>query len=202
MSQRRQMRRGSMGVQSFAGAVMLALLAAGAARAQPQTNSSWTVRGYLSGVAATENDLSGQLGFGLDLEYRPLPLLGVDLSFAELRTIQTTTDFPVPPTLPSTVRFNIRMMPVMVGVYVHPNLGVPFDWYLGPTVGATFFGGDDNGEFTNPSHAMALGAVLGFDVPLAAGWGVGANARYAHITGSFTIPVDWFQLSGGVSYTW
>jgi hypothetical protein len=190
-------------------AVLFLLLAAGTAQAQAPTV---TLRGYALGsdlsidesVHAADS-LRGKPGFGLDVEYRPIRKLGIDVSFGDLRvavkTIQVVDE--VPQQIVET-RGSIRWMPVLLGLYVHPVRLSWVDPYVGPVIGWMFYQGDFPGR--RDSEA-AFGGVLGFDVPFRArGWAAGASARFLHTkfpaVEEFTSVINTFQVGAGVSYRW
>jgi hypothetical protein len=186
------------------GAALAALLAAGGvARAQ---GLSLTLRGYATETPGFDSTTSAKLGFGVDAEVRPVPMFGFDLSLADTRVTQTFTVFGTPPDGVSEARDSVQMMPLLVGLYIHPLTVPRFDLYFGPVGGVAFF--NDNFALRPVSnHETALGAVVGFDVGLAGGWSIGASGRYFHThvpdgEAGGDDSANFVQVGVGLAYRW
>jgi hypothetical protein len=190
-------------------AILWGLAAAGAVKAEDPVV---ILRGYgltsdtsfQEGVHAISL-LHGKVGFGLDAEVRPTEHLGVDLAFSDLRiAVKTVQVIDEGPQTIIEQRGGIHMMPLVLGVFVHPVRLSWMDLYFGPVGGWVFYNGD-LGTATN--SGQALGATLGLDVPSPArGWAAGANLRYLRVQfpdpDFGREPHNILQAAVGLSYRW
>src|SRR5690349_14559769 len=116
--------------------ILLALATGSHAAAQTRTDRGWQVE--LTGLAAqsTTGSFGGyesSAGFGLGLDYRISPRLGVELDVlsSELEDEITFGFFDEA----LTIETNLRMTPVLAGLEVHLTPGRRADLYLGPVLG-------------------------------------------------------------------
>ena len=153
--------------------VLLALCAAGQARAAEET--PWQVK--LTGVSAqsiTGGGFNGSLGYGLGLEYRVNPRVGVAFQVLSTRIDdETAFDFFG---VHLTLRQSIRMTPVLGRLDFHLTPGHRVDLVVSPVVGFARYG-DFELRASGPEGSVPAarvptkdrfvwGAHLGFDVPL------------------------------------
>jgi hypothetical protein len=166
------------------GALAAGAWMAGADRA-PAQDDRWQFRGAALGARATRGEGSGtDLGFGLGLEYRLSPRLGIEVGALTVESEQRDgIDLFIASV---TFESSYRITPLLARLNVHltPDQGV--DLYAGPVVGyvdvsdmmlrtsvrGVFVGEefDDVVELRlEADDELAWGAAIGLDVPLGRG---------------------------------
>jgi hypothetical protein len=145
----------------------------------------------------------GKPGGGLDLEYLPIPWLGIDFAASQTH-IQAVeqTGLVVGPTF--TTRGNIQVRPFTIGLFAHPLWWERADLYIGPVAGVVDLSGDGHKSETQ----FGFGSALGLDVPLGSS-GLALTALGRIVTSHFTYQLSNvsryrtnYLFGGGLAYRW
>lgn len=161
--------------------ILCALATGSHAAAQTRTDRGWKVE--LTGLSTQSTTGSfdgseGSGGFGLGLEYRMSPRLGVQLDILSSQ-LEDEMSFGFFDEDFFTIQSSLRMTPVLAGLNVHLTPGRRADLYVGPVLGLiryddielAFSGDVLEGEVVpvqrvRTEDGFAWGARLGVDVPI------------------------------------
>jgi outer membrane protein W len=139
-----------------------------------------------------EEELDGDIGFGLGVEYRWSRRFGVELGILTSDMSSETTisaeDVPL-----GTLNTNLRTTPLLARLNIHLTPNSPVDLYLGPVAGYIF-----NGDLEVRVRGEALDApntIPDFSVPLDDSFAYGAHL-------GLDVPVrdSGFFFNGGATY--
>ena len=133
---------------------------------------------------------SGELGFGLGLEYRVSGRLGIEASVAWVAP-EIVVSLEQPPIIDVSSGDGLESTTIGLALNIHLTPNAVFDLYLAPTISYVFYGDltFDLGMFCDPDmlclfpfevgDEVGWGGALGVDVPLGqGGWLLNGSVAY------------------------
>lgn len=142
--------------------------------------SSRTFTSYQSDT--TELRLDRGTGFGVAAEYRPSPLIGVELSLSQIDIDADWNQYRFNPRrlLVASDSGTFSLRPLAAALLFHPSRG-RVDFYLGPQLAWVDYKINVDGPPDRDSE-LAYGGKLGLEVAIGdSPWAVGASYRYMDV---------------------
>ena len=151
----------------------------------------------------TTVNYQGKPGGGADLEYLPIPWLGIDFAVSQTHVqVDERTTTPTGP--PFERKANVQVRPFMVGVFAHPFQWERANLYFGPLIGVTSL----SGGFRPSATRFAFGSEIGIDLPLGSsglaitGLGRIVTNRFDQTLRNTSQYRNNYLFGGGLAYRW